>query len=331
MEILLPAAKGFERMHRGGVIHQDIKPGNLFMDEKGAKVADPDTLIKAKKIRFAGSPEHMAPELLKMTIDPETLTPRLSDKGDPFKCDTFSFGTVLWYMATGERPFDLNSNTQPYQNLLKNSSNSFESHNNNNTDGADDWSNWSFQDNKKDDEMAVVKDNENVAVDQDEPEDWNDWSFVDRDVENLNVAREEEKNNSSSNTTEKIPDEISSILKLSLGQQMKKLSKMDYDEKMNFIKKYVPEENRMKYYMGLPKQDRIEVAKAIENNYNHLMKSEYGQIMDIHENFAKEYAQLKPDEENSLKYLAWQCLNPDPSHRPRFKDIVNKLEHLQET
>jgi serine/threonine-protein kinase len=85
--------------HQRGIVHRDVKSGNIFITEKGeVKLTDFGIAYVPGKSPLTqpgiaiGTPEYMAPE----QIRGEKATPR---------SDIFSLGVVVYEMLTGRRPF----------------------------------------------------------------------------------------------------------------------------------------------------------------------------------------------------------------------------------
>ena len=87
--------------HRTGIIHGDIKPGNIFVTlEEKVKLGDFGIARLATQVsgseRVKGTPAYLAPE-------------QILGASQDQRSDQFSFGIVFYQLLTGARPFDGNS------------------------------------------------------------------------------------------------------------------------------------------------------------------------------------------------------------------------------
>ncbi|MEO8380012.1 MAG: protein kinase, partial [Acidobacteriota bacterium] len=109
-------AEGLQQAHRAGVTHRDLKPGNIMITGSGVKILDFGLAKVAERQRVFS--DRSAPETIVRDLTEEGTivgtTPYMSPEqllGKPLdaRTDIFSFGIVLYEMATGKRPFPTTS------------------------------------------------------------------------------------------------------------------------------------------------------------------------------------------------------------------------------
>jgi predicted Ser/Thr protein kinase len=99
LEIVRQAADALAYAHKNGVVHRDVKPGNLMLTRDGRVkltdfgIARVDQGARTRTGILVGSPRYMSPE-------------QLSAKQVDGRSDVFSLGSLLYELATGIGPFD---------------------------------------------------------------------------------------------------------------------------------------------------------------------------------------------------------------------------------
>ena len=125
LKISVEIADALDRAHRQGLLHRDLKPGNIMLTKSGAKLLDfglARVVPPTRSVSDLSSPTMSRPITAEGTIvgtfqymAPEVLEGAEADA----RSDIFSFGAVVYEMATGRRAFEGKSQASLIASILK--------------------------------------------------------------------------------------------------------------------------------------------------------------------------------------------------------------------
>lgn len=112
-ELVRQAALGLHYAHGRGVVHRDVKPGNMMVDGHGivrildlglARIASAESGFSegedlTAESQVLGTPDYMAPEQFR------------NSKGVDARCDVYALGATLYYLLTGQTCFPCDQST----------------------------------------------------------------------------------------------------------------------------------------------------------------------------------------------------------------------------
>jgi Tol biopolymer transport system component/predicted Ser/Thr protein kinase len=121
LKYAMQIADALHKTHRKGVIHGDLKPGNVMLTKSGVKLLDfglaqlrevqtsleeTNSLTLGATRDMMGTPQYMAPE-------------QVEQKGADSRSDIFAFGALLYEMLTAEKAFQGTSTAGVFAAILR--------------------------------------------------------------------------------------------------------------------------------------------------------------------------------------------------------------------
>ena len=124
LAVAVQIADGLARAHEAGIVHRDLKPENVMINRDGhVKILD---FGLAKVVAVAETPASQIPTSIEPTrpglvmgtvgyMSPEQASGRPID----FRSDQFAFGSIIYELAAGRRPFSRETSAETLTAILR--------------------------------------------------------------------------------------------------------------------------------------------------------------------------------------------------------------------
>lgn len=110
-DAVVQITNGLKYLHQNGIVHQDIKPANILIDNTGGKttyvLSDFGISSKTKtRLSHSVNLKNQGTSMTEAYAPPEKFSSKKADRKPDRKGDIFSFGISVYELATGSMPFD---------------------------------------------------------------------------------------------------------------------------------------------------------------------------------------------------------------------------------
>jgi len=111
-ELMRQMLSAISHLHELGIVHRDLKPENFLMTDKSAN-------SEVKMIDFGLSKRYASQDKLTTVVGtPYYVAPEVLKGGYGQECDIWSLGVILFVFLCGYPPFEGDSNTAIFKNIL---------------------------------------------------------------------------------------------------------------------------------------------------------------------------------------------------------------------
>ena len=127
LKVSVEIAAALDAAHHAGIIHRDLKPGNVMLTKSGVKLLDFGLAKAAAPPVKSSSVTSLPTEMPRAITQQGTILgtfqymapEQLEGKDADARSDIFSFGAVLYEMASGKKAFDGKSQAALISSILK--------------------------------------------------------------------------------------------------------------------------------------------------------------------------------------------------------------------
>jgi serine/threonine protein kinase/Tol biopolymer transport system component len=127
LDVAVQVAEGLSKAHEAGLVHRDLKPENLIVSKDGfvkildfglAKLTEPTSTEGLSVMQTVAGAPGTVPGTVMGTVgymSPEQASGRSVD----YRSDQFSFGSILYELATGKRAFHRNTGAETLTAIIR--------------------------------------------------------------------------------------------------------------------------------------------------------------------------------------------------------------------